>query len=119
MRVALLFVERWVGCAALSLLAAVSAGCGVVKSNNPALERARDAYQRARQDPAVVGRAAVALDKAGQTLEQAELLWTKEKDVIETEHLAYIAEKRIEIARVTARRRLAADEIQQLKSEPK
>jgi OmpA-OmpF porin, OOP family len=119
MRVAHLFLQRWVVGAVLSLLAATSVGCGVVETNNPALERARDAYQQARHDPAVVGRAAVALDKAGQTLEQAEILWTKKKDVIETEHLAYIAEKRIEIARATARRRLAADEIQQLKSERK
>jgi hypothetical protein len=33
------------------------------------------------------------------------------------EHIAYIAEKRVEIARVTAKRRLATDEIQQLKSQ--
>ena len=50
MRVAHPFVERWVGCAALSLLAVVSAGCGVVKSNNPALERVRDAYGRDKYD---------------------------------------------------------------------
>ncbi len=72
-------VDRWEFWAALPLLAVISVGCGAVR--NPALERARDAYQRA-----------------------------------EAEHLAYIAEKRVEIARATARRRLAADEIQQLKS---
>jgi hypothetical protein len=32
------------------------------------------------------------------------------------EHLAYIVEKRVEIARVTAQRRLAADEIEQARS---
>ncbi|HYT54315.1 MAG TPA: DUF4398 domain-containing protein [Verrucomicrobiae bacterium] len=94
---------------ALSLMAFLSIGCGAVQ--NPALERARDAYNRARQDREIAGRAGVALDKARLTLEQAERVWTEEKDVIEVEHLA---EKRIEIARATARRRLAADDIQQL-----
>jgi hypothetical protein len=103
--------EVWV---ALLFLAALTAGCGAA-NNNPALERAREAYQKARQDPEVAGRAAVALDKAGQTLQQAERVWKEDNDVTEVEHLAYVAEKRVEIARATARRRLAADEIQKLK----
>jgi OOP family OmpA-OmpF porin len=102
---------RTVG-ATLSLAAFFFLGCGAV--SNLALERARDAYNRARQDREIVGRAAVALDKARLTLERAERVWTEDKDVIEVEHLAYITEKRIEIARATARRRLAADDIQQL-----
>jgi OmpA-OmpF porin, OOP family len=102
---------RTVG-ATLSLAAFFFLACGAV--SNPALERARDAYNRARQDREIVGRAGVALDKARLTLEQAERVWAADKDVLEVEHLAYIAEKRIEIARANARRRLAADEIQQL-----
>jgi hypothetical protein len=54
------------------------------------------------------------LDKTRLTLEQAERLWAEEKDVLEVEHLVYLTEKRAEIARATAKRRLAADEIQQL-----
>src|ERR671922_1776286 len=107
-------LQRYTVSAALLLLAAIPVGCSTVP-NNPALERARDAYQRARQDPEIVGRAAVALDKAGQVLEKAEILWTTKKDSIEAEHLAYIVEKRVQIARATARRRLAVDEIQLLK----
>jgi OOP family OmpA-OmpF porin len=103
--------QRLIG-AAFFLASFLSLGCGAV--SNPALERARDAYNRARQDREIVGRAAVALDKARLTLEQAERVWTEDKDVMEVEHLAYITEKRIEIARAIARRRLAADEIQQL-----
>jgi hypothetical protein len=96
------------------LITALSAACAAVR--NPALDRARDVYEKARQDPAIVRNAGVALDKAGQTLEAAERLWTKEHDVAEVENLAYITEKRVEIARVTAQRRLAADEIQQTRS---
>lgn len=99
----------------LTLWAVISMGCGAVR--HPALDRVRQAYQNARQDPEIVGRASVALDQAWQALEQAERVWSKEEDPTEAEHLAYLAEKRIEIARATARRRSAADEIQQLKSQ--
>ena len=98
---------------AFALLALFSVGCGTVR--NPALERARNAYERARQDPGVAGRAAVALDKTRLTLERAERLWAAEKDVVEVEHLVSLTEIRAEIARATAKRRLAADEIQQLR----
>jgi hypothetical protein len=98
----------------LLLLVNLSIGCGVVR--NPALEYAREVYQKARQDPVIVRHAAAALDRAGRTLEEADRLWTKEQDIPEVEHLAYIAEKRVEIARVTAQRRLAVDEIQQVGS---
>jgi OmpA-OmpF porin, OOP family len=94
----------------LLLMIALFAGCATVR--NPALDRARDAYEKARQDPAIVRNAGAALDKAGQSLEAAEKLWSKEQDVVEVEHLAYIAEKRVEIARVIAQRRLASGEIQ-------
>ncbi|HEX2928483.1 MAG TPA: DUF4398 domain-containing protein [Candidatus Binatia bacterium] len=100
--------------AVLSLLTALAIGCGTVR--NPALESARDAYQTARQDPVIVRHAAAALDRAGQTLQEADRLWAKENDVIEVEHLAYIVEKRVEIARVTAQRRMAAEEIQKIRS---
>jgi len=96
------------------LLAALGAGCGAV--NNPALEQAHDAYRKARQDPLIVRNAGAALDRAARTLEAADRLWTEERDIVEVEHLAYIAEQRIEIARAIAQRRVAADEIQQPQS---
>ena len=98
----------------LLLLAALTIGCGTLR--NPALEHTRDLYRKARQDPLIVRYAGAALDRAGQTLDIADHIWTEEKDIIEVEHLAYIAEKRVEIARVTAQRRLAADEIRQVRS---
>ena len=108
-------LQKWKGRATLlSLLAFLSASCGGAV-HNPALERARNAYERARRDPAVVGRAGVTLEKTRLTLEEAERVWATEKDATEVEHLAYLTEKRAEIALATARRRMAADEIQQLK----
>ena len=107
-------LPKWKGrVTLLSLLALLSVSCGAV--HNPSLERARNAYQRVRRDPAVVGRAAVALEKTRLTLEEAERVWSTEKDANEVEHLVYLTEKRAEIAFATARRRIAADEIQQLR----
>jgi OOP family OmpA-OmpF porin len=101
-------LQKWqASAAALSLLAVLSASCG--------LDRARDAYERVRRDPGVAGRAAVALEKTRLTLEEAERVWATEKDSSEVEHLVYLTEKRAEIALATARRRIAADEIQQLR----
>jgi hypothetical protein len=114
MRVAAILRDAWKTAASLSLLAALAIGCGAV--TNPALENARVAYQKARQDPVIVSRAGAALDRAAQTLEKADQLWAKDKDVTEVEHLAYIVEKRVEIARATAQRRLAEDELQQSRS---
>lgn len=99
--------------ATLWLLAILSGSCGAVQ--NPALDRARNAYERVRRDPAVAGRAAVALEKTRLTLEEAERVWSEEQDANEVEHLVYLTEKRAEIALATARRRIAADEIQQLR----
>jgi hypothetical protein len=100
----------------LLLLAFLSASCGG-GVYNPTLERGRSAYERVRRDPGVVGRAGVALEKTRLTLEEAERVWATEKDASEVEHLVYLTEKRAEIALATARRRLAADEIQQLRPE--
>jgi hypothetical protein len=108
-------LHKWKGrTTVLSLLAFLSASCGGAV-HNPALERARSAYDRVRRDPAVVGRAAVALEKTRLTLDEAERVWATEKDASEVEHLVYLTEKRAEIALAIARRRIAADEIQQLK----
>ena len=100
---------------AVSLLAASVIACGTVR--NPALVKAHLAYQSARQDPVIVRNAGAALDKAAAVLQKADQRWAKDKDVVEAEHLAYIAQKRVEIARVTAERRLALDELQRIKSQ--
>jgi OmpA-OmpF porin, OOP family len=98
---------------AIFLAIFLMAGCAT-EVNNPALERARESYTHARQDRDLVARAGVALERARLTLEQAERVWTADKDVVEVEHLAYLAEKRVEIARAVARRRLAVEELQRM-----
>jgi hypothetical protein len=114
MRIVQIFDGPWKTAAALSLFVALANGCGAVR--NPALENARADYHKAQQDPVIVRHAAAALERAARALEEADQRWTKDEDVIEVEHLAYIAEKRVEIARATAQRRLAIQEIQQIRS---
>jgi len=96
------------------LIAALVTGCTAVQ--NPALEAARESYQKARRDPLIARNAGAALDRAGQTLQTADRIWTDEGDVAEVEHLSYIVEKRVEIARLIAERRSARDEMQQPRS---
>jgi hypothetical protein len=96
------------------LIAALVTGCTAVQ--NPALEAARESYQKARRDPLIARNAGAALDRAGQTLQTADRIWTDEGDVAEVEHLSYIVEKRVEIARLISERRSARDEMQQPRS---
>jgi hypothetical protein len=99
----------------LALMAFAFSGCGAVR--NPALERAREAYERALKEPEVARHAAVALDQTRLTLERAERLWETKQDTAEVDHLAYLTEKRAEIAYAIAKRRLAAEEIRQIRSQ--
>jgi ABC-type branched-subunit amino acid transport system ATPase component len=96
------------------LIAALVTSCTAVQ--NPALEAARESYQKARRDPLIARNAGAALDRAEQTLQTADRIWTEEGDVAEVEHLSYIVEKRVEIARLIAERRSARDEMQQPRS---
>jgi Outer membrane protein and related peptidoglycan-associated (lipo)proteins len=82
-------------------------------TQNPALERARQAYAQAEQNPVVTANAAVALHEAGQTLRQAE----QAEDQEEMEHLAYLAEKKVEIARTEAQKKMAEANAERLLKE--
>jgi OmpA-OmpF porin, OOP family len=110
-----ILLRRFKFSAALFLLSVTTACAAGI---NPSLENARDAYLKARRDPVIARHAGVALDRAAVTLEEADRRWKKDKDVEEVEHLAYITEKRVEIAKLVAQRRLAVDELQKAGSQP-
>ena len=107
-------IERTVGGAVLCL-SALSVGCG--PTTNTALERARASYQQAQQNPQITTHAPVTLQEAQQSLQHAERVWSNEKDVDEVAHLAYVTEQRVEIAHVTAEKKVAEAEIEQLSTE--
>jgi len=96
-------VREHFGVAALILAAAVALGCA--PRSTAALERARAAYQDASRDEQVIENAPLALQDAEQTLEKAERS-PNEKD---TASLAYVVERKVEIAKANADERVAEE----------
>jgi OmpA-OmpF porin, OOP family len=91
-------------------------GCSTLQE--PAsLERARLAYTQAQQNPQIVTHAPVALREAEQTLQHAQQVWKDDEDEEEVQHLAYMTERRVDIARATAEQKLAEAEIRRLAEE--
>jgi outer membrane protein OmpA-like peptidoglycan-associated protein len=79
-----------------------------------ALEQARTAYVQAQQDPQIATHAPVALRQAEEAVNRAEQTWQEHKDTEEAQHLAALAERRVEIARATAEKNMAEANIQEL-----
>ena len=92
--------------AALPLFAFGCAG----PRENIALNNAREVYEKAKTNPNVEANAPVALYEAGKTLKNAEMASSD----VETNHLAYLAEKQTAIAVTTAQQKLAEAERQNL-----
>ncbi len=83
----------------------------------PALEQARSTVERTTTDPAVGRYAQLELRQARDALARADQAWNKDHDETETKHLAYLAERRAEIASNTARARDLEAQVQQTGSE--
>jgi outer membrane protein OmpA-like peptidoglycan-associated protein len=88
--------------------------CSTVPS---ALEQARQNYQQMEGDAQVSTRAPVASYEASQALRRTEEAWDKTGDENEVAHLAYLTNRRVEIARETAQQKSAESEVQQLKQQ--
>jgi len=91
----------------LSLLAALGSGLLLVACATPAnrnLQRAQADYAAAANDPQVRSLAPSALQDAQVALERAELAQRESRSREEVDHLSYLASKRAEIARFSARR---------------
>ena len=100
---------------ALTLAAGlVAAACATTPPPAP-LSQARTAYDNLAADPEVVKHAPVELYEAEEAVERAEAGWKRDADEVETDHLAYIADKRIEIAREVSLQALAEAEASQLR----
>ena len=84
---------------------------------SPALEEARTAVSTAAGHPAVNQYAQLELKQATDALAKADRVWTDDRDTSETNHLAYVARQRAEIATNTARARQLDANIKQAGSE--
>ena len=105
----------------MSARAAWTAVCAVVLTlacaspmDPRVLVDAQGAYQRAAESTDVQQNASVELYEAKQALDRAESEWKKNEDVAETEHLAYLARRRVEVAELWAAGRKAVKEGQEL-----
>ncbi len=83
----------------------------------PALEQARAAVSTAAGDPAVNQYAQLELKQATEAMARADRGWADDRDTSETNHLAYVARQRAEIAVNAARARQLDANIQQAGSE--
>jgi outer membrane protein OmpA-like peptidoglycan-associated protein len=77
----------------------------------PELAKVRDSYERVAADAAVQRRAGVEVYEAKQAVERAEAAWQEEGNYDEATHLAYLATRKVEIARVASERRALEEEI--------
>lgn len=87
----------------LPLTLALVTGCATQPKESQTLTLARQVVAEASQNPAVERFAPVALQQAKETLDLAEAAWRNE-DLPATEHRAYVALKRGQLAQALARR---------------
>ncbi len=98
----------------LTLVSLLSGCAGGVHSSaaETELARARSAYAQAAADPAVSTHASIALSEAQRALQRAEDAADANASPQEQAHLAYIAERKVDIARAKAREAAAKQEIE-------
>lgn len=101
----------------LVLVPLLVAGCGGPPRANVALTEAREAYNRASNDPVIVTNAPVALQEAQESLRRAIAVWEAKEEVDEVEHHAYLAHQRVRIAEETAKLNAAQKEVEVVRNE--
>lgn len=91
----------------LSLLLLLAAGCATTPQPPQALLEAREAVAQAEEDPTVRQYAPTALEQAQQDLSRAEFAWCSVEERGDTEHWAFLAHRRAQIAQALAQREMA------------
>ena len=109
-------LRRYTTLGAALLTAGLLAACAS-HAPLPALEQARSTVERTTANPAVGRYAQLELREARDALARADQAWGKDRDETETKHLAYLAERRAEIADNTARARELDVQVQSSGSE--
>ncbi|MGZ5027688.1 MAG: OmpA family protein, partial [Methylobacter sp.] len=99
----------------LVLLIMLLAAC--TPAANMSLERARSDYQQAANDPSVRNDASADLFAAEKLLQRAEDSWKEDDDSDETDHLAYLASRKVDLARANANQAEAKKTFEQLSAQ--
>jgi len=97
----------------ITVISLLFAGCGGIPANHPDLLRARNTYEDAKEKTWVSEMAPVEMYEADQALKKAE----GAENVKDLEYLAYLAERRSQIAVAVATQRSAKKEIGELSKE--
>jgi len=84
--------------------AALLAACAAPQPNER-LESARSAFEQARRNTARAEMSAAELDRANAAVQRADRAWTKGEDKVEVDHLAYVAQREVELAVAAGQRR--------------
>ena len=93
-------------------LGLILAACAVAPMTNPELQRVRASLSALQSDPNLGTRAPVAIGDAEQAVRTAEA--APPDNTVETAHLVYLADKKIQIARAQAEQRYAEDQFNTL-----
>jgi outer membrane protein OmpA-like peptidoglycan-associated protein len=96
---------------------ALAVGCASAPKTNVELEQAHATYNRAEADPAVIKNAAIELDKAKQTLAQADAAFANKAKPGEVTHLAYLARQRSNTAIARSQEKVTLAAIDQANAE--
>lgn len=111
---------KLISCRSLMFMAigtALAAFSGCSATVPSSLDRARVNLETAQRDPQISGNAPLALQDAAQAMRRAERAWNDTRNKEEVDHLADLADRRTEIARVMAERKIAEGETQRLGQE--
>jgi outer membrane protein OmpA-like peptidoglycan-associated protein len=87
------------------------AGCASTPKDNATLTQARSGFEVAQSDPAVVKYAPIELKAAGDAIASASNALKEHEKEPQVEHLAYLAKQKVEVARETARLKVAEEQI--------
>ena len=79
------------------------------------LEKARADYKEVSQDATIAKHAPLVLDKAREALESADTRWKNKDDKWRVEHYAYLANQRIETARLISEGKQTEQEIESMR----
>jgi outer membrane protein OmpA-like peptidoglycan-associated protein len=96
--------------APLALVAAIAA-CTTLPERDAALEQARIAHDSARNDPNVQRYAAAEYARADETYRAADAAWRNDDPARKVDHLAYLAQRRAELAIETGREKASEDAV--------
>ncbi|MBB2495683.1 OmpA family protein [Aquipseudomonas ullengensis] len=94
----------------LSVLSAALIACA--SQPNPNLETARSNYAELQAEPQANSLAAVETKEAGDMLNRTQTAYDNDLPVAEVDHLAYITNQRVEVARQTVQQKAAEDALE-------